>query len=64
MASVQKYIERRSDEELRGILSSYCRGIADIPMDTAFLICRALAKCHPELPNPHELFVNLCLRYC
>lgn len=64
MASLQEYLERRSDAELQGILQSYCRGIADIPLDSAFRICQVLAQRDPTLPDPHGLFLSLCRKYC
>lgn len=64
MASVQEYIERQSDNELRGSLFLYCMGGVDIPIETAFLICKSLAKRNPELPDPHKLFLDLCRKYC
>ena len=38
MASVQEYLKRRTDQELRGALISYCMGVMDITVDSAFLI--------------------------
>ena len=64
MASVQEYIERRTDGELKGTLFSYCGGIVDIPVDTVLRICRELARRNPDLPDPYELFCDLCRVYC
>ena len=63
MASVQEYLENKSDEELRGILQGYCRGIHDIPTDTVLMICRILAQRDHELPDPQGLFLSLCRMY-
>lgn len=64
MASLQEYLERRSDEELQGMMQSYCRGFADIPVDTVLRICHTLAQRNPELPDPYGLFLSLCRKYC
>lgn len=64
MASLQQYLEKMSDEELRGILRSYCNGTVDIALDGAFMICVILARRNPQLPNPKALFRSLCREYC
>ena len=64
MASVQEYLNSKSDEELRGMLRSYCRGCADIPVDTILRICHTLARRDPQLPDPYVLFLSLCRMYC
>lgn len=63
MASMQEYLERRSDEELRGMLHSYCMGLADISPDAVLRICQTLANRNPELPDPYALFLSLCRMY-
>lgn len=63
MASVQEYLERRNDEELRGMLRSYCMGLNDIPVDTILRICQILAGRDPRLPDPYALFLSLCRMY-
>ena len=63
MATERDYLEKQSDQELRGILVSYCMGVVDIPVNTAFFICSTLAKRDPTLPNPRELFRNFCRNY-
>ena len=64
MASMQEYLEKMSDKELQGILTSYYAGRLDIAMDAAFQICCILAKRNPELPNPHLVFRKMCRAYC
>ena len=64
MASVREYLEKKSDDDLRGMLHSYCMGLSDIPVDTVLLICDILAKHDPELPEPYALFLSLCRMYC
>ena len=64
MAGLQEYLERRSTEELQGMLWSYTMGVADIPVDSALRICAVLARRNPELPNPYVRFRSLCGEYC
>lgn len=64
MASLQEYLEGRTDDELRGMMQSYCRGQADIPVASVLLICHTLAQRDPELPDPYVLFLSLCRKYC
>ena len=63
MASLQDYLERKTDEELRGMLRSYCLGISDFPVDTALIICHILSLRDPQLPDPYALFLSLCRMY-
>ena len=63
MASVQEYLARRSDDELRGMIRSYCLGVADLTPDTVLMICNTLAQRDPQLPDPYELFLSLCRMY-
>lgn len=63
MASIQEYLERRSDDELRGMLHAYCLGVNDLTADVVLAICNTLALRDPELPNPHDLFLSLCRMY-
>jgi len=63
MASVQEYLERKSDEELRGMLHSYCMGVSDLTVDTVLLICNTLALRDSQLPDPYALFLSLCRMY-
>ena len=64
MATIQEYLEKMSDDELRGVLRSYCLGVMDITVDSAFLICKILASCDSQLPNPRSLFLGLCRTFC
>ena len=64
MASLEEYLEQKSDEELRGILRSYCLGISNLPVDTALRICNILASRDFQLPDPYSLFLSLCRKYC
>ena len=64
MASMQEYLEKMSDGQLRSILDAYCAGHMDIAMEAAFHICCILAKRNPELPNPHLMFCKMCRAYC
>ncbi len=63
MASLNEYIERRTDAELQGTLYSFCMGTVDITVESAFLICCELARRNPELPDPSRLFRDLCKKY-
>ena len=44
--------------------NGFAFGSEDTTVDSAFLICRELGKRNPELPNPSELFRDLCRNYC
>ena len=63
MASVQEYLECKSDEELRIMLRTYIRGPQNYPADTVLYICKVLAQRDPELPDPDALFLSLCRMY-
>ena len=63
MATVQEYLERKTDEELRGMIRSYCLGVSDLPVDTVLVICKILALRDPQLPDPYSLFLSLCRMY-
>ena len=63
MASVQEYLEKRSDEELRVILRTYIMGAEDYPTDMVLYICKVLAQRDETLPDPHGLFLSLCRMY-
>ena len=60
MAGIQEYLDNRSDDELRGMLASYCRGAANLTPDSVLQICSTLAERDPELPDPYELWFSLC----
>ena len=64
MASVQEYIEKQTDEKLKGALFSYCMGATDISASAVLYICKVLAQRNPELPDPYKLFRDLCRKYC
>lgn len=63
MHSVKSYLERRSDEELRGMLCAYCNGYADFDAETVLMICDILFSRTPGQIDPREEFYRLCLRY-
>jgi len=63
MHSIKSYLERRSDEELKGILIAYCGGYADIDAEAALLICDILFSRTPGQIDPREEFSRLCMRY-
>ena len=63
MGSLQDYLDRRSDDELRGMIRSYCMGVADLTSDAVLLICNTLAKRDAQLPDPYALFLSLCRMY-
>ena len=63
MASVQEYLESKSDEELRVILRSYIMGTQDFPADVVLHICKVLAQRDETLPDPDALFLSLCRMY-
>lgn len=59
MASMQEYLERKTDEELR----VYCMGRNDISADSVLHICHLLAQRDETLPDPYGLFLSLCRIY-
>ena len=63
MASVQEYLEKKTDEELRMLLRNYMMGMEDLPTDTVLCICRILAMRDETLPDPDALFLSLCRMY-
>ena len=63
MASMQEYLESKSDEELRVILRSYIMGTQDFPADVVLYICKVLARRDETLPDPDALFLGLCRMY-
>lgn len=64
MASMQEYLERKTDEELRNMLRAYCMGRSDMTLDAVLYLCRLLAQRDETLPDPHALFLSLCRMYC
>ena len=44
MYSIRSYLERRGSGELRGMLSGYCAGVADIDTETVLLICGVITN--------------------
>ena len=63
MHSIQSYLERRSTEELQGMLCSYCEGYADFGVETAMMICRMIAERDPKYIDPQEEFLHLYRMY-
>ena len=63
MHSLKEYLERRQDEELKGMLLAYCEGCGDFDAETALAICEILFQRLPGKPEPRAEFVHLCLRY-
>ena len=63
MQSITAYLERRSLEELKGMLLAYCEGYAAFGMETAMRICMEIADRDPKYLDPHEEFLRLCRMY-
>lgn len=63
MASLQEYLERKSDAELRGMIRSYCLGVSDLSSDSILHICHILSLRDQQLPDPYALFLRLCRMY-
>ena len=63
MHSVQSYLERQPEENLRGMIGAYCIGAGDVSVDMVLLACRELARRDPQLPDPYTLFLSLCRMY-
>ena len=63
MHSIKSYLERRSDEELRGMLCAYCNGCASFDAETVLTICEVLYNRSSYQIDPREAFRRLCLRY-
>lgn len=63
MSSIQQYFEKKSTEELQGILQGHCIGTIDLPIDTILLICRIIAERDPLKPNVKEEFNRFCEHY-
>lgn len=63
MHSIQAYLERRTTEELQGMLRAYCDGCADFGIDIAFAICAIIADRDPKYVDPYAEFLRLCRMY-
>ena len=63
MHSIQSYLERRTTEELQGMLRSYCEGYADFGADIAYAICVLIADRDPGYVDPRAEFLRLCRMY-
>lgn len=63
MYSIRSYLERRGSGELRGMLSGYCAGVADIDTETVLLICEVLFLRTQDKPDLREEFRRLCRKY-
>lgn len=63
MSSLREYLNKKSDEELRGVLRTFCVGINDYSADAVLIICEVLAQRDPQLPDPKVLFLSLCRMY-
>ena len=63
MHSIQAYLERQTTEELQGMLRTFCEGYADFGVETAMMICTAIAHRNPKYCDPREEFLRLCRMY-
>lgn len=63
MHSQKAYLERRSTEELKGLLLAYCEGYAEFTAEAALQICEILSDRNPGLSDPKAEFIRMCLRY-
>ena len=63
MHSLQAYLDKRTSDELRGMLLAYCEGYADFGVETAMQICITIADRDPKCCDPKAEFLRLCRMY-